>query len=70
MGTLNGYFLRGIEDDYILVLRSDDSEELLRVISRLRASRDKQIKTLATELELRWYKGEAMKKKGGRKIES
>jgi len=50
-----GYFLRGISDDNILVFRSDDSEELLRIIKRLCASRDKQIRALAKQLEIDWY---------------
>lgn len=52
--TLNGYFLRGINDDNILVFRSDDAEELLRIILRLGASRDKQMRALAKNLELEW----------------
>ena len=51
----NGYFLRGISEDNILVFRSDDPEELLRIIQRLCASRDKEIKALARQLELDWY---------------
>lgn len=51
---LNGYFLRGINEDNILVFRSDDAEELLRIIQRLCASRDKQIRALARQLELDW----------------
>lgn len=51
---LNGYFLRGINEDNILVFRSNDAEELLRIIKRLCASRDKQIRALAKQLELDW----------------
>lgn len=55
---VNGYFLRGINEDNILVFRSEDPEELLRIIQRLCASRDKQMKALAQQLELQWYEGE------------
>jgi len=55
---VNGYFLRGVNEDHILVFRSDDPEELLRIIRRLSASRDKQMKALAQQLELNWYEGE------------
>jgi hypothetical protein len=53
--STSGYFLRGITEDNILVFRSDDPEELLRIIQRLCASRDKQIRALAKQLELDWY---------------
>jgi hypothetical protein len=52
--SVNGYFLRGINEDNILVFRSDDSEDLLRIIQRLCASRDKQIRALAQQLEIDW----------------
>ena len=55
---VNGYFLRGVNEDNILVFRSDDAEELLRIIQRLCASRDKQMKALAQQLELNWFEGE------------
>jgi hypothetical protein len=55
---VNGYFLRGVNEDNILVFRSDDPEELLRIIQRLCASRDKQMKALAQQLELNWFEGE------------
>lgn len=51
---MNGYFLRGLED-HILVFRSLDPEDLLRVITRLGASRDKQIKAIANKLEMEFY---------------
>jgi hypothetical protein len=56
--STKGYFLRGITDDNILVFRSDDPEELLRIIQRLCASRDKQIRALAKQIELDWYSRE------------
>jgi hypothetical protein len=53
--STSGYFLRGINDDNILVFRSEDSEELLRIIQRLCASRDKKIRALAKQLEIDWF---------------
>jgi hypothetical protein len=53
--SVNGYFLRGINEDNILVFRSGDPEELLRIIQRLGASRDKQMRALAKQLEIDWF---------------
>lgn len=57
-----GYFLRGIKEDHILVFRSDDAEELLQIINRLKASRNKQMKALANKLELDWFASQKEKK--------
>jgi len=54
--STSGYFLRGITEDNILVFRSEDPEELLHIIQRLCASRDKHIKALARQLEIDWNK--------------
>jgi len=51
---MDGYFLRGIKDDNILVFRSMDPEELLLIIQRLSASRDKKLRALAQKLEIDW----------------
>jgi len=53
--ALQGYFLSGVADDYIVVFRSDDAEDIMRVITRLAASRDKEIRGLAQQLELLWF---------------
>lgn len=58
-----GYFLKGVKDDNILVFRSDDPEELLRVIQRLAACRDKQIKAVAQKLELDWFASQQKERK-------
>lgn len=50
-----GYFMRGVKDDNILVFRSEDAEEILQVIRRLGASRNKQMKAIANKLELDWF---------------
>lgn len=57
-----GYFLRGVKEDNILVFRSDDPEELLLIIQRLKASRSKQMKALANKLELDWFASQKEKR--------
>jgi hypothetical protein len=58
-----GYFLRGVKEDHILVFRSDDPEELLQVIQRLGASRNKQMRALAQQLEINWNESQYKEKK-------
>jgi HEPN domain-containing protein len=58
-----GYFLRGVKDDHILVFRSDDPEELLQVIQRLGASRNKQMRALAQQLEINWNESQYKEKR-------
>lgn len=48
---MRGYLLQGVEDEVILVVRSNDCEELLRVVRRMMDSRDKQIKEMGRQLE-------------------
>lgn len=66
---LGGYFLRGIQDDHILVFRTDDPEDILRLITRLKASRDKEIKALAEILEMQWFEREYKNKETKKKSE-
>jgi hypothetical protein len=54
--ALRAYFLEGVEGDSILVFRTDDTDTLFRVISRLAASRDKEIRGIAKNLEIEWFK--------------
>jgi HEPN domain-containing protein len=58
-----GYFLKGVADDNILVFRSDDPEELLQVIQRLGASRNKQMRALAQQLEINWNESQYKEKR-------
>ena len=58
-----GYFLRGVKDDHILVFRSDDPEELLQIIERLKASRNKHMKAIANQLELDWFASQYKEKR-------
>lgn len=63
MSMIEGYFLTGVDGEHLLVLRSGDSETILKVITRLAASRDKEIKGLANKLELLWYEKEYIERK-------
>lgn len=60
---IEGYFLTGVNEETLLVLRSEDPESILKVITRLAASRDKEIKGLAQKLELLWYEKEYVERK-------
>lgn len=52
---MNGYFLEGIENESVLVIRTDNSEDILKVINKLSTSRDKEIRALAGKLEKDFY---------------
>jgi hypothetical protein len=52
--STEAYFLRGIEDEHLLVFRGDSSEDILFIIKRLAACRDKKIKAMAIKLEEEW----------------
>lgn len=58
-----GYFLRGVAKDHILVFRSEDAEEILQVIKRLGASRNKQMRALAQQLEIDWNESQYNKER-------
>jgi hypothetical protein len=53
---LGAYFLRGVSGETILVFRTLNDETLLRIIQRLAASRDKEIRGVANQLELEWFR--------------
>jgi hypothetical protein len=65
MDSLGAYFLRGVTDDNILVFRTPDDETLLRIIQRLAASRDKEIRGVAKKLELEWFRRQQEQGKNG-----
>jgi hypothetical protein len=67
---MNGYFLTGVDGEQILVFRSTEHEEIYRVIARLAASRDKEIRALATKLEMEWIASEYATEKENKKNES
>jgi ribosome-binding ATPase YchF (GTP1/OBG family) len=52
---MNGYVLHGVDGEILLVMRGFDEEEILHIIGRIRASRRKDIKELAEELEKSLY---------------
>jgi hypothetical protein len=56
---MNGYFLNGLDGEQILVFRSHDHEEIFRIITRLCASRDKEIRALAEKLHIEWVAHDA-----------
>jgi hypothetical protein len=48
---MEGYVLTSVEDEYLLVIRSEDYEVILQIIDRIAASRRKDFKEFALELE-------------------
>ena len=52
---LDSYVLEGIEDEYLLVVKSKDISKILALIDRLNSSRLKWMKDLAAELERSLY---------------
>ena len=66
---VEGYFLNGADGEHLLVFRSEDPEAILRIIKRLVASRDKEIKGLANKLELNWFEREHERKNESRRME-
>jgi hypothetical protein len=48
---MEGYVLTGIENEYLLVVKSEDYETILYIIDRIAASRLKKFKEFALELE-------------------
>ena len=47
----NSYVLKGTENEYLLVIRTEDEKAIYFVIDALSASRNEQIKEVAVELE-------------------
>ena len=47
----DSYVLRGTENEYLLVIRAEDEKAIYKIIDVLAASRNEQIKEVATELE-------------------
>lgn len=52
---MRGYFLRGAEDEILLVFRSYDPHDIISIIRKAKTVRDKSIKELADELEQEFY---------------
>jgi len=51
MKDIDGYFLYGVDDEMLLVIRGHDEEKMLNIINRLLKSRDKELKELGKTLE-------------------
>jgi hypothetical protein len=64
---LKAYFLHGIDKYHILVFKSDDPEDIYRIIKRLGASRDREIRALAEKLETDWFRREDQNKRERKK---
>lgn len=47
---ITGYFIKGTREEYLMVLRSKDIENMRTLIDRLGRMRDKDIKNLVKEL--------------------
>lgn len=52
---MNGYLLRGVNDELLLVFRSYSQEDILAIIRKVGQLRDKEIKSLAEDLEGELY---------------
>jgi len=63
---IDGYTLRGISGEDVLVFRTDDPEVLLAIIQRLMRTRNKELKAIAAQLEKQWFEREAGKGKNAR----
>ena len=48
---MDGYILQGTSGEYLLVVRSDEEQDIIHIIDRIAASRKKSVKELAVELE-------------------
>lgn len=49
---MNGYVIRGIDDELLLVIRSMDEELIHQIIKKISSMREKEIKALAEDLEM------------------
>jgi len=52
---LDSYILEGIENEYLLVVKTEDMNTILALIDRLNSSRLKWMKDLAADLERSLY---------------
>jgi hypothetical protein len=79
--TTKGYFLYGSDDEMMMVIRGYDENLMLSIISKLKKSREQDIKNLAEILENHFYDRDndrrstsktrsENKKTGGRSIRS
>ncbi len=52
---MRGYFLEGIDNEYLLVLRTTDKELLYTVLERMTKMRDQRVKSLGKKLLKEWF---------------
>lgn len=53
--TTKGYFLYGSDEEMMMVIRGYDENIMLSIITKLKRSRDEEIKNLAETLENHFY---------------
>lgn len=53
---MRGYIVESVEREYLLCFRTTDLEDLFRIITKLKSSRQKELKGLAAELEEDYYR--------------
>lgn len=51
-----GYILESVEGEWLLAFRTNDPEEIFRVITKLRSTRDKELRKIAETLEMDYHK--------------
>ena len=52
---MDGYILKGVNDEYLLVIKSDNIETILHLIDKISTSTKDEIKDLASKLEKSLY---------------
>jgi hypothetical protein len=52
---LDSYVLKGVLDEYLLVIKTEDVKEILAIIDRMNTGRSKWLKDLALSLEQSLY---------------
>jgi hypothetical protein len=54
--AVSGYYLRSVDGEYVLVVRTHDAEVLYSVISRMAQMRHKEVKGLGKTLQEKFMK--------------
>jgi hypothetical protein len=52
---MNGYFLYGIDNEMLMVIRGQDEEVMFSIIQKLKRSKEEDIRKLAETLENHFY---------------
>ena len=53
--SVNGYVIRGVDGELLLVVRSRDEDLIYTIIERIKKSRDKKVRELAEHLEEMYF---------------